>query len=108
MTGKKLSEEIKKKMSKSQIERYEKWTDEERCAWGVLSSERARGYKWDDESRNKMIGNKNGATHTEEQIKEIRRMYEVENMSCREIADHFHESYNYIFNIVKYKRWANI
>ena len=108
MTGRKLSEEIKKKMSRSQKERYEQWTDEERAAWGILSSERARGYKWDDESCNKMIGNKNGATHTVEQIKEIRRMYEAENMSCREIADHFHESYGYIYNIVKYNRWANI
>lgn len=108
MTGRKLSEDTKQKMSQSQKERYEKWTDEERRAWGILSSETARGYKWNDESRNKMIGNKNGATHTEDQIREIRRMYEVENMSCREIADYFHESYNYIFNIVKYNRWANI
>lgn len=108
MTGRRHSEETKKKMSQSQKERYEQWTEEEKIAWGVLSSERARGYKWNDESRNKMIGNKNGATHTIEQIKEIRRMYEVENMSCREIADHFHESYDYVYNIVKYNRWANI
>ena len=108
MTGRKLSDETRDKMSQSQKERYEQWTDEERRVWGILSSERARGYKWSEESRNKMIGNKNGATHTEDEIREIRRMYEVENMSCREIADYFHESYMYIYNIVKYKRWANI
>lgn len=108
MTGRTLSDETRAKMSKSQKERYEQWTDEERAAWGILSSEKASGYKWNEQSRNKMIGNKNGATHTADEIREIRRMYEVDNMSCREIADYFHESYNYIFNIVKYKRWVNI
>lgn len=108
MTGRKLSEETRTKMSESQSERYANWTEEERIAWGKLSSERARGYKWNEESRNKMIGNKNGATHTEDEIREIRRMYEIDKKSCREIADYFHESYMYIYNIVKYKRWANI
>ena len=108
MTGRKHSDETKKKMSESQKDRYANWTDEERQAWGVLSSERASGYKWSDSARNKMIGNKNGATHTREEIIEIRRMYEVENKSCREIADYFHESYDFIYGIVKYKRWVNI
>lgn len=108
MTGRILSDETKAKMSISQKERYEQWTEEERIAWGILSSERASGYKWNEESRNKMIGNKNSATHTEDEIREIRKMYEVNNMSCREIADYFHESYMYIYNIVKYKRWVNI
>ena len=108
MTGRKHSDETKKKMSESHKERYANWTDEERQAWGVLSSERASGYKWSDSSRNKMIGNKNGATHTRDEIIEIRRMYEVEHKSCREIADYFHESYDFIYGIVKYKRWANI
>lgn len=108
MTGRILSDETKAKMSISQKERYEQWTEEERIAWGILSSERASGYKWNEESRNKMIGNKNSATHTKDEIREIRKMYEVDNMSCREIADYFHESYTYIYNIIKYKRWVNI
>ena len=108
MTGRRLSEETRKKMSESQNKRYANWTEEDRVAWGQLTSERARGYKWNDESRDKMIGNKNGATHTEDEIREIRRMYEVEKKSCREIADYFHESYDFIYGIVKYKRWTNI
>lgn len=108
MTGRKLSDETKNKMSESQKERYANWTEEERLAWGVLSSERARGYKWDDESRSKMIGNKNGATHTESEIKAIRRMYEIDKQTCREIADLLNESYEFIYNIVTYRRWKDI
>ena len=108
MTGRKLSDEIKNKMSESQKKRYANWTEEDKQAWGILSSEKARGYKWNDDSRNKMIDNKNGATHTEDEIREIRRMYEVEKKSCREIADYLNESYGFIYGIVTYKRWKNI
>lgn len=108
MTGKKLSDETKQKMSQSHLKRYAQWTEEDRQAWGKMSAEKASGYKWDDEARQKMLGNKNGATHTEDEIREIRRLYEVENKTCREIADLFELSYNYIYNIITYKRWANI
>lgn len=108
MTGKRMSEETKKKMSQSQKERYEQWTDEDRQAWGKMSSEKACGYSWNDESKKKMIGNKNGATHTADEIKEIRYLHEVENKSCREIADYFNLSYDYIYGIITYRRWANI
>ena len=108
MTGKKPSKETKQKMSESQNKRYSQWTEEDRQAWGKMSAEKASGYKWDDKSRLKMLGNKNGATHTDDEIKEIRRLYEVENKTCREIADLFGLSYGYIYGIVKYKRWANI
>ena len=55
-----------------------------------------------------MLGNKNGATHTVEEIKTIRHMYEYENKSCREIADRFNLSYDFVYGIVKYKRLADI
>lgn len=108
MTGKKMSEETKQNMSKAQKERYNNWTDEDRQAWGKLSSEKASGYKWSEESKKKMIGNKNGATHTIDEIKEIRRLHEVENKSCREIADIFSLSYPFVYNIITYRRWADI
>ena len=108
MMGRKASEETKQKMSQSQKERYKNWTNEDRQSWGRLSSETASGYTWSDESKKKMIGNKNGATHTVDEIKEIRRLYEVENKSCREIADIFSLSRPYIYNIVTYRRWADI
>lgn len=108
MTGRKLSDSTKHKMSESHNKRYAQWTEEERAAWGKLSSERSRGYKWNDESRDKMNGNKNGATHTESEIKEIRRMHEVENKSCREIADLLNQSYDFIYGIITYRRWKDI
>lgn len=108
MTGKKLSEATKQKMSQSQIKRCSQWTEEDRQAWGKMSAEKASGYKWNDKSRQKMLGNKNGATHTEDEIKEIRRLYEAENKTCREIADLFGLSYDYTYGVIKYKRWANI
>ena len=108
MTGKRMSEETKIKMSNSQKKRYEQWTDEDRQAWGKMSSERASGYTWSDDAKKKMIGNKNGATHTEEEIREMRRLHELENKSCREIADLFCLSYDYVYGIIKYKRWTNI
>ena len=108
MLGRTVSDETKEKMSKSQCDRYAKWTEEDRQAWGAMVSEKSRGYKWNDESRNKMMGNKNGATHTEDEIREIRRLHETENKSCRDIADLLHESYDFIYGIITYRRWANI
>lgn len=108
MTGRRASEETKQKMSQSHKSRYEQWTDEERQAWGKMSSEKARGYTWSDEAKKKMAGNKNGATHTADEIREMRRLHEVENKSCREVADHFGLSYNYVYGILTYKRWADI
>jgi group I intron endonuclease len=108
MTGRKLTEETRNKMSQSQKDRYEQWTEEDRQAWGKMSSEKARGYAWNDESKKKMMGNKNGATHTPEEIKEIRHLHEKENKSCKEIAEYFNLSYMYVYNIITYRRWANI
>lgn len=108
MTGKKMSDETKQKMSQSQKKRYNKWTDEDRQAWGKMSSEKACGYTWNEESKKKMLGNKNGAKHTADEIKEIRRLHEIENKSCKEIADIFNLSYPFVYNIITYRRWANI
>ena len=108
IVGSNVSDNTKKKMSESQNNRYEQWTEEDRKAWGELSSESARGYKWDEESKKKMKGNKNPATHTYDQIKEMRRLYEEENKTCREIADIFGESREYVYNIVTYRRWKEV
>ena len=108
MTGRKASDETRDKMSNSQKARYEQWTDDDRQAWGAMSSETASGYKWSEDSKQKMVGNKNGSTHTVEEIKEIRRLHEVSKLSCREIADILNESYNFIYGIITYRRWANI
>lgn len=108
MLGRKASDETRAKMSRSQKDRYDQWTEEDRQAWGRMSSETASGYKWNEESKQKMIGNKNGATHTVEEIQEIRRLHEIDHLSCREIADLLNKSYDFIYGIITYRRWANI
>ena len=108
MLGRKASEETKQKMSQSHKDRYAEWTDEDRKAWGKLSSETARGYQWSDDSKKKMLGNKNGSTHTKDEILEIRRLHEQEKMSCREIADYLNTTYGFIYPIITYRRWADI
>lgn len=55
-----------------------------------------------------MLGNKNGAKHTADEIKEIRRLHEIENKSCKEIADIFNLYYPFVYKIITYRRWANI
>ena len=95
-------------MSQSHKDRYAEWTDEDRKAWGKLSSETARGYQWSDDSKKKMLGNKNGSTHTKDEILEIRRLHEQEKMSCREIADYLNTTYGFIYPIITYRRWADI
>lgn len=108
MLGKKASEETKNKMSQAQKKRYDQWTDEDRQAWGKMVSEVVRGYTWSEESKKKMIGNKNSATHSADEIQEMRRMHESDNKSCREIADIFGFSYDYVYGIITYRRWADI
>lgn len=49
--------------------------------------------------------NSYNAKHTNEEIKEIRRLYEKENKTIREIATMYNEEYRNIYRYVKYERW---
>ena len=51
MTGRKASDDTKRKMSKSQTERFANMTEEERLEYGKRMSEVASGYKWRSEER---------------------------------------------------------
>lgn len=107
MTGKKHSEETKKKMSESHSKYYELWTDEDRKKWGKKMSENNKGYKWSDEAKVKLKDNKNGAKYTIEEVREIRRLYEVENKTFLEISKITGIPKHTVYLIATYRRWKN-
>lgn len=108
MLGRKMSDNTKQKMSNSQKQRYSLWSDQDRIEWGQMTSKCASGYHWSEESKKKMKDNKNGATHSVDEIKFIRSLHENDNKTCREIADSLHLSYDFVYEIITYRRWKNI
>lgn len=105
MLGRKVPESTKAKMSQSHKEYYANLSVEEKEMLAKKSSECAKGYKWNDESKKKMIGNKNGASHSIEEIKYIRKLYEIDNFSNKEISNMLGLTYDYVYRITSYKRW---
>lgn len=107
MTGRKASEKTKQKMSESHRKFYDAWTDEDRQEWGKKMSEKNKGYKWNDQSREKMKDNKNGAKYTIEEVREIRRLYENENKTFLEISKITGIPKHTVYLIATYRRWKN-
>lgn len=107
MTGRKASEKTKQKMSESHRKFYDAWTDEDRQRWGKKMSEKNKGYKWNDQSREKMKDNKNGAKYTIEEVREIRRLYENENKTFLEISKITGIPKHTVYLIATYRRWKN-
>ena len=111
MTGKKLSNETRRKMSVAQSKRYENWTEEDRRAYGKKISQYASGYKWSDESRanfSKIQRTKpNGSNLTIDLVHTIRKLHEEENKSITEISKLLNIPRQTIYNIATYRRWAN-
>ena len=107
MTGKKHSEETKNKMSESQRKRYDSWTDKDRQEWGKKMSENNKGYRWSDDAKEKMKDNKNGAKYTIEEVREIRRLHEVENKTFLEISKITGIPKHTVYLIATYRRWKN-
>lgn len=112
MAGFVMPEETKQKISKANKELWNKKTKEEKEAYGKKMSELNKGRKMKEEFRQKLIERErtcsNAATHTPEQIKEIRRLHEQEGMSNSEIAKLLGETTQYIGNITAYRRWKYI
>lgn len=112
MTGKKLSEKTKQKMSEVQKKKWNAMSDEKKEQVAEHLRKVNVGRKMKPEAKQKLIERErtcsNAATHTPEQIKEIRRLYEQEGKTNREIADLFGESITYIYNITTYRRWKYI
>ncbi len=107
MTGKKLSKETKIKMSQSQLQRYAQWSDVDRIKWGQMISSVTKGIK-KPKLKTIMQNNKNGAKYTVEQVKEIRRLYEIEKKSNAEIAKIFGIPRQTIYLITSYRRWKDV
>lgn len=108
MTGRKASEETKRKMSESQKKRFESMSDEEKATWGNLMSERARGYKWSDDSKDKMKNNKNGATVTVDQVRYIRKLREQNGLGYSEISNITGIKRHAVYLIATYRRWKDV
>lgn len=106
MLGKKLSKETKNKMSNSQKKRYDNWTDQDRAEWGKMLSQRLTGIKKPSLSLS-MQDNKNGAKYSLEQVKEIRRLHEQENLGYTEISKIIKIPRHTVYLIATYRRWKN-
>jgi len=107
MTGRKAPDETRLKMSESQRARYSNWTDEDRKAWGAKMSETHRGRKKPKLST-AMKGNKRGSKYTVDQILEIKRLFNVEHKSNREIAEIMSMKVGTVGGITSGRRWADV
>ena len=111
MLGRKVSPEVRAKMSASQKARYSSWTDEDRKRHGKTSSICASGYTWDDEAKKKFSklqrSHPNRSKYTPDDIRAIREK-RTAGASMESLAKEYGTSAAYIASIVYRKRWANI
>lgn len=111
MTGRKLSEETRKKMSESQKKRYESWTDEDRARYGRAIAEYASGYKWSQDAKDRFSKvqqtKPNGATLSIDTVHLIRRLYEQDGKTFKEISELLNIPRHNVYMIATYRRWAN-
>lgn len=111
MTGRKASPETKAKMSAAQKKRYESWTDEDRVAYGKKVAGYASGYKWSDEAKDRFAQRQqtrpNGSKLSLATVYEIRRLYEEEHKTFKEISQILNIPRHNVYNIATYRRWAN-
>lgn len=107
MLGRKASESTKIKMRESQKQRYTLWSEEDRKAWGRKMSKAQIGISKPKLSQ-KMKNNKNGAKYTVEQVREIRRLYEIENKNYTEISKIMNIPRATVYLIATYRRWKEI
>ncbi len=54
-----------------------------------------------------MKDNKNGAKYTVDDVREIRRLHEIEHKSFKEIANIMNMNRQTVYLIATYRRWKN-
>lgn len=112
MTGRKASEKTKAKMAVSQKKRWEKLTPDEKQKTIDTLNSGVRGIKWSEERRKKyseqQSKNPHGAKYDVETVREIRRLYEKENMSITDISNKLNIKRYTVYLIATYRRWKNI
>jgi group I intron endonuclease len=112
MTGRKMPESVRAKMSESHKKRYENWADEDRKKYGEMMSVCARGYKWSDESKKAFSElqriRPNGAKLNIDIVHEIRRLHEEESKSYTDISKLLNVPRSNVYNIATYRRWATV
>lgn len=112
MTGRKATDETKKKMSESHKKRFKNMTDIERKAYGQKMSECASGYNWSNESKENFSKlqqiKPNGAKYDIETVKEIRRLHEKDNLSYTDISKLLNIPRHTVYLIATYRRWKHI
>lgn len=112
MTGRKASDRTKAKMSNSQLERYSKWTEEDRIRHGKMVSAYASGYTWSNDSKARFSKlqseHPNGAKYDINTVHNIRRLHEIENKSYREISELLNIPRHTVYLIATYRRWSNV
>lgn len=111
MTGRKLSEEVRAKMSESQKIRNSNMTSEEKAAISERLSQVNKGRKWSDDSKNRFSDKQktcpNGATLTLDAVREIRRLHEECGKTTSEISKILGIPIHNVYMIATYRRWAN-
>lgn len=109
MLGKKLPEEVKKKMSETHKKRLQNLTEEEKRKRVEKMVSKTRGVKWDEERRKKYSDMQkekpNGSKYNIEIVREIRRLHEKENKSFTEISQIMNIPRPAVYNIATYRRW---
>lgn len=107
MLGKKLPDSVKQKMSNSQKERYDSWSEQDRIEWGNKLSKCLTGIKKPSLSI-AMKNNKHGAKYSIDQVKQIRKLHEQDGLGYTEISNILNIPRPAVYLIATYRRWKDI
>ena len=112
MTGKKLSQETRQKISEAHKKRIASLSEEEQKERIKNFVGNRKGKKMSEEQRQRLVEEQktkpHGAKYNVEIVKEIRRLHEDENKSYKEISETMNISKQTVYLIATYRRWKNV